>query len=176
MDGFGGLREDGLPVFGNRGASGIDGIVSTAAGVAAGGKRRVVALMGDLAFLHDANGLLAIREDDVELVLVVVNNDGGGIFHMLPVRDHEPAFTRFFATPHGLELKHLAEMHGLPHRRAGDAGELDAVLEEVLREGGSHLVEVTTDRESNREGHEKTVAAVLAAARDVIGPQNRAGS
>ncbi|UCC25070.1 MAG: 2-succinyl-5-enolpyruvyl-6-hydroxy-3-cyclohexene-1-carboxylic-acid synthase, partial [Gemmatimonadales bacterium] len=120
VDGFGGVREDGLPVFGNRGASGIDGIVSTAAGVAAGTGRRTVALLGDLAFLHDANGLLALREPGVQLTLVVVNNDGGGIFHMLPVRSYDPPFERLFATPHGLDLGHLARLHEIPHHRVED--------------------------------------------------------
>lgn len=168
VDGFGGVRDDGLPVHGNRGASGIDGIVSTAAGVSAGSGRRVVALLGDLAFLHDANGLLALREEGVQVTLVVVNNDGGGIFHMLPVREHEPPFTRFFATPHGLDLSHLARLHGLPHTRVEDLGALDGVLGSELEAPGSRVVEIVTDRESNRVGHEAAVAAAFAAARDAL--------
>ncbi|MDT8340919.1 MAG: 2-succinyl-5-enolpyruvyl-6-hydroxy-3-cyclohexene-1-carboxylic-acid synthase [Longimicrobiales bacterium] len=168
VDAFGGVRDDGLPVFGNRGASGIDGIVSTAAGVAAGARRRVVALLGDLAFLHDANGLLALREEGVDVTLVVVNNDGGGIFHMLPVRAFEPPFTRLFATPHGLDLSHLARMHGIPHLVMEDPREGSGVLEEALAAPGSRLVEVRTEREANRIGHEAAVAAAVAAARAAL--------
>jgi 2-succinyl-5-enolpyruvyl-6-hydroxy-3-cyclohexene-1-carboxylate synthase len=168
VDGFGGERADDLPVFGNRGASGIDGIVSTAAGVASGTGRRVVALLGDLAFLHDSNGLLALREKDIRVTLVVVNNDGGGIFHMLPVREFEPPFTQLFATPHGLDLAHLARLHGLPHRRVEDLEALAGVLGEELGSPDSRVLEIVTDRDSNRVGHEAAMAAALAAARDAL--------
>jgi 2-succinyl-5-enolpyruvyl-6-hydroxy-3-cyclohexene-1-carboxylate synthase len=111
-----------LRILGNRGASGIDGIVSTALGVAWGTGARVTVLLGDLALVHDMNGLLRARpaapgEPPVNVDFVVVNNDGGGIFHLLPVRDHEPHFTRFVATPHGLEPERIAALHGLPWRR-----------------------------------------------------------
>lgn len=164
VDGFGAPREAGPPIFGNRGASGIDGIVSTAAGVAAGTGRRTVVLLGDLAFLHDANGLLAVREADVELVFVLVNNDGGGIFHMLPIREHEPPFTRLFATPHGLDLSHLSALHGLPHLRVESQAGLEEALSLGLQETGSRVIEVTTEREANRLGHEAAMAAATQAA------------
>ena len=168
VDGFGGSRDDDLPIHGNRGASGIDGIVSTAAGVSAGTGRRTVALLGDLAFLHDANGLLSLREEGVEVTLVVVNNDGGGIFHMLPVREFDPPFTRLFATPHGLDLAHLARLHGLPHLRVDGADAAEAALETALRESGSRVVEIATGRDANRIGHEAAVAAAITAARDAL--------
>jgi 2-succinyl-5-enolpyruvyl-6-hydroxy-3-cyclohexene-1-carboxylate synthase len=168
VDAFGGSREGELPVHGNRGASGIDGIVSTAAGVAAAAGRRTVALLGDLALLHDSNGLLAVREDGVELVLVVVNNDGGGIFHMLPIRALDPPFTELFATPHGLDLSHLAGLHGLPHVRIDDIGSVASALEEALEARGSRMIEVRTDRETNRVGHEASVTSALGAARAAL--------
>ena len=168
VDGFGGVRDDGLEVYGNRGASGIDGIVSTAAGVSAGTVRRTVALMGDLAFLHDANGLLALREPGVQVTLVVVNNDGGGIFHMLPVRAYDPPFEELFGTPHGLDLAHLARLHGIPHERIEDLEGLDGVLQESLAAPGSRLVEVVTHREANRIGHEAAMSAAIAAAKDAL--------
>ncbi len=168
VDGFGGVRDDGLEVYGNRGASGIDGIVSTAAGVSAGTVRRTVALMGDLAFLHDANGLLALREPGVQVTLVVVNNDGGGIFHMLPVRAYDPPFEELFGTPHGLDLAHLARLHGIPHERIEDLEGLDGVLQESLAAPGSRLVEVVTRREANRIGHEAAMSAAIAAAKDAL--------
>jgi 2-succinyl-5-enolpyruvyl-6-hydroxy-3-cyclohexene-1-carboxylate synthase len=164
VDAFGAPREAGPVIFGNRGASGIDGIVSTAAGVAAGTGRRTVVLLGDLAFLHDANGLLAVREDDVELVFVLVNNDGGGIFHMLPIREHDPPFTELFATPHGLDLSHLADLHRLPHTRVESGEELEQALTAGLADSGSRVIEVRTDREENRLGHRAAVAASTAAA------------
>ncbi len=149
-----------LEIYGNRGASGIDGIVSTALGVSAGLGRRVVAVLGDLAFFHDQNGLLAARSPETEVLFVVVNNDGGGIFHMLPIREHEPEFTRFFATPHGLDFRHGAELHGLPHERVETAEGLRTAIGSALEAGGSRIVEVRTDREENRKRHEGVAAAV----------------
>jgi 2-succinyl-5-enolpyruvyl-6-hydroxy-3-cyclohexene-1-carboxylate synthase len=113
LDAFGLPDDRRWTVLGNRGASGIDGIVSTAFGVAAAGEEPVVCVLGDLAFFHDQNGLLWAREDDLAVVFVLVDNDGGGIFHMLPIADHEPQFTRFFATPHGLDFRHAAALHGI---------------------------------------------------------------
>ncbi|MEJ2541868.1 MAG: thiamine pyrophosphate-dependent enzyme [Gemmatimonadota bacterium] len=168
VDAFGGERGDGLLLLGNRGASGIDGIVSTAAGVAAGAGRRTVVLLGDLAFLHDANGLLAVREAGVELGLVVVNNDGGGIFHMLPIREHDPPFTRLFATPHGLDLSHLARLHGLPHTRVEGAAGVREALSRHQVGGGSFMVEVITDREANRVGHQAAFSAAESAALEAL--------
>jgi 2-succinyl-5-enolpyruvyl-6-hydroxy-3-cyclohexene-1-carboxylate synthase len=168
VDAYGAPREEGPGVFGNRGASGIDGIVSTAAGVAAGTGLRTVVLLGDLALLHDTNGLLSVREEGVELVLVVVNNDGGGIFHMLPVREFEPPFTELFATPHGLDLAHLARLHGLPHTRVESLDGVEEALRVGLRGRGSRMIEVLTDREANRIGHQAAVVAATTAARDAL--------
>jgi 2-succinyl-5-enolpyruvyl-6-hydroxy-3-cyclohexene-1-carboxylate synthase len=168
VDAYGTPREEGPAIFGNRGASGIDGIVSTAAGVAAGTGNRTVLLTGDLALLHDSNGLLAVREEGVELVVVVVNNDGGGIFHMLPVREYDPPFTELFATPHGLELAHLARLYGLPHTRVESPKGVEEALRVGLEAGGSRMIEVVTDREVNRIGHQAAVLAATEAARDAL--------
>ncbi len=138
-----------LLVHGNRGVSGIDGILSSAAGVAAGGVGPVLAIVGDLAFIHDMNGLLSAR-DHAEIIFVLVNNDGGGIFHFLPIRDFEPAFTRHFATPHGLDFAHAAALYGLPHERVRTRAELGSSLERATARGGSRIIEVATDRERNR--------------------------
>lgn len=170
VDAYGAARDVDLPVYGNRGASGIDGIVSTALGVAAGAGRPAVALVGDLAFLHDVNGLLAAREPDVRIVLVVVNNDGGGIFHMLPVRDLEPAFTPFFATPHGADLGHGAALYGVAHRRIEPDRLATAVSSALAGDEGSVVLEVCTDREANRRGHERSVARAVEAARAALAP------
>lgn len=136
-----------LTVLGNRGASGIDGMVSTATGASIATGRRVVAIVGDLALLHDSNGLSSLREPGVRVILVVLNNDGGGIFHLLPVRELEPVFTRFFATPHGRELGVLAEFHGLPYVNAPDTPEgLEEAWATAGSWGASGILEVTTDR------------------------------
>jgi 2-succinyl-5-enolpyruvyl-6-hydroxy-3-cyclohexene-1-carboxylate synthase len=150
LDAFGSARDEPLTVLANRGASGIDGIVSTALGASAGTGRPIVAVLGDLAFLHDAGGLLAARETDAAVVFVVIHNDGGGIFHLLPIREHEPAFTPYFATPHGLDLGHLAALHRLPFQRVNDRAALKSALCGALAAGGSHVIEVPSEREENR--------------------------
>ena len=163
LDAFGGVRDQELSVLGNRGASGIDGIVSTALGVAAGAHQPVVALLGDIALLHDGNGLLATREADARVVFVVVNNDGGGIFHFLPIREHEPHFTRLFATPHGLEPARLAALYDLPYQTV-EPGAVGEAVGAALAAGGSRLIEVRSDREENRRRREAVVEMVRAAA------------
>ena len=164
VDAFGGTRSEALRALGSRGASGIDGIVSTALGVAVGAGEPVVALLGDLALLHDGNGLLATREPDARVVFVVVNNDGGGIFHFLPVREHEPHFTPLFATPHGLEPARLAALYGLPHERVEPAAVGERVRAALSdRHTASRLIEVRTDRGENQRRRDAAVAAVRAA-------------
>ncbi len=172
LDAFGlpGLRgsDHGGPllVLGNRGASGIDGILSTAIGAGVGRGRPVTAIVGDLALLHDMNGLLALAASGVRLTLVVVNNDGGGIFHLLPVRDHEPEFTPFVATPHGREPAKVAALHDLPFHRLDarlPTHSREAVTETLRaarRAGGSVLVEIRTDREVNRKARETVLRAI----------------
>ncbi|MCY4572009.1 MAG: 2-succinyl-5-enolpyruvyl-6-hydroxy-3-cyclohexene-1-carboxylic-acid synthase [Gemmatimonadetes bacterium] len=149
-----------LEVLGNRGASGIDGVVSTALGCAAGGAGPVAVLIGDIAFYHDMNGLLATRDQGLQVVFVVVDNDGGGIFHMLPIRDFEPAFTPYFATPHGLDFEHAARLYGLPFTDAATPAELEITVRAAVASRGSGVIRVRTDREVNRRRHEQIRARV----------------
>ncbi len=146
----------GLQVLGNRGASGIDGVISTALGCAAGGAWPVAALVGDIAFYHDMNGLLAARDPELNVVLVVIDNDGGGIFHMLPIRDFEPVFTPYFATPHGLDFGHAARMYGLPFTDVATPDELEAAVAAAVARPGSEVIRVRTDRDANRARHRET--------------------
>jgi 2-succinyl-5-enolpyruvyl-6-hydroxy-3-cyclohexene-1-carboxylate synthase len=159
-----------LRVFANRGANGIDGVVSTAVGVAlAGGP--VALLIGDLAFLHDSNGLLGVAGREVDLVCVVVDNDGGGIFSFLPQARHLPdeRFEALFGTPHGLDLVALAQAYGVTARRLdakeGDGGDPDvaAAVAGALAGGGVHVLVVPTDRAGNVDVHQRIDGAVAAA-------------
>ncbi|MGD8729059.1 MAG: thiamine pyrophosphate-dependent enzyme, partial [Gemmatimonadota bacterium] len=168
LDAFGHPRESSLFVAGNRGASGIDGVVSTAFGVSAGREGPAVCVLGDLAFFHDQNGLLWSREKDATVVFVLIDNDGGGIFHMLPVAEHEPHFTPLVATPHGLDLSHAAEMHGIGLRdvRIDDLGE---ALGAALSEGGTSVLRVRTNREANHRRRTEVVEAVRRSVRAALG-------
>lgn len=166
LDRYGAAREAALRVMGNRGASGIDGLVSTAAGVAAGANRPTVALVGDLSFLHDLGGLFALRQHRPPLVLVVVNNDGGGIFDTLPVRTFEPAFTRHIVVPHGLELARAAALFELPHRLVDVHGDVAGEVGTALEQQAPAIIEVRTDRKRalrQREQDQHAVALAVSA-------------
>ncbi|MDQ3952161.1 MAG: thiamine pyrophosphate-dependent enzyme, partial [Actinomycetota bacterium] len=153
----------GLRIVGNRGANGIDGFVSTALGVALVSGGRMLALAGDLSMLHDQNGLLLARREDVAATFVVVDNDGGGIFSFLPQAGGVPHFEATFSTPHGVAFADLARVYGCGHRTIEKAGELAAALEDAARAGGVQLVEARTDRDANVELHRELWAAVAAA-------------
>jgi len=151
---------DGLRVLANRGANGIDGFVSTALGVALGHRAGpAFALCGDLAMLHDSNGLMAARREHIQCVFVVLNNDGGGIFSFLPYAGM-PEFERLFGTPHGIDFADLAALHGVGFRRVERADELLHGVLEARGAGGVQIVEVTSDRATNVERHRLVWRAV----------------
>jgi 2-succinyl-5-enolpyruvyl-6-hydroxy-3-cyclohexene-1-carboxylate synthase len=154
----------GVRFVANRGASGIDGFVSTAVGVALAHEGPAYALAGDLSLLHDQNGLLiAHGEPRPDLVIVVSNNDGGGIFSFLPQADHPDGFERVFGTPHGVDLGLVAAAARCGYRRAESRGSLRAHLDAAAADGGVQLVEVRTERTANRALHAELVAAAGAA-------------
>lgn len=144
-----------IHVYGNRGANGIDGVVSTALGIAAAsdGDAPTVLVIGDLSFYHDLNGLLATRLHGLNLTVVLVNNDGGGIFSFLPQADHPDHFERLFGTPTGLDFSHAVRMYGGDFTRIADWDAFRAVLREGMSGGGLRVVEVPTERASNVARH-----------------------
>ena len=163
----------GVQVLGNRGASGIDGIVSTVMGCAGGGAGPVVGLVGDIAFYHDMNGLLAARDGQLNVVFVLVDNDGGGIFHMLPIRHFEPVFTPCFATPHGLDFRHAARLYGLRFTNVSTPAELEEAVAAGVRRAGTEVVRVRTSRERNRLSHERTRARVARRVHEILQREER---
>lgn len=165
VDAFGRPAPLGIRVLGNRGANGIDGIVSTALGCAAAGREPVACLLGDLALHHDLNGLSAARDPELGVVFVLIDNDGGGIFHMLPIREFEPAFTPCFATPHGLDFRHAARLHGLPFSDVDGPAQLADAVRGATERRATQIVRVRTEAGANRRRHEavrRRVARVLA--------------
>jgi 2-succinyl-5-enolpyruvyl-6-hydroxy-3-cyclohexene-1-carboxylate synthase len=150
-------------VFANRGVNGIDGVVSTAAGIAASTQRPTVLLIGDVAALHDLSGWLLAQSTGASLVAVVVNNDGGGIFSFLPIAERTPHFERLFGTPTGVDFAHVAGLAKASLHRPNDLAELSRILHVALGQGGLHLVEVRTDRKENVEVHRALNAALVAA-------------
>jgi 2-succinyl-5-enolpyruvyl-6-hydroxy-3-cyclohexene-1-carboxylate synthase len=138
----------------NRGVNGIDGTFSTALGVAfarATHPGRTWALVGDVAALHDLGGLLAASQQRVDATLVVVNNDGGAIFGLLPVARHGDIFERFFSTPHGRTLAGTAELFGVQYHRVDELDVLPELLERSRSQQGVVLVEVIVDRIADAE-------------------------
>jgi 2-succinyl-5-enolpyruvyl-6-hydroxy-3-cyclohexene-1-carboxylate synthase len=143
-------RLDVAPVLSsNRGANGIDGTVSTAAGIALGSGRRAHVLVGDLAFVHDVGGLVTAVRTGVHLTVVVLDNHGGGIFSLLPIADAAPSFEKLYGTPHDVDLAAAAAMAGARHSVASSAEALAGALGEARHTGGVTVVEVPVDRDAN---------------------------
>jgi 2-succinyl-5-enolpyruvyl-6-hydroxy-3-cyclohexene-1-carboxylate synthase len=144
----------------NRGVAGIDGTVSTAIGSALAYRGPAYALLGDLTFLHDSNGLLlGPQEPRPDLTLVVFNDDGGGIFSLLEQGnpEHRTSFERVFGTPHGTDLAHLCAAHGVPHSVVRQRSDFAAALQ---WQPGLRVVEIRSGRTSLRGVHERLRAAV----------------
>ena len=156
-------------VVSNRGASGIDGTVATAAGVARGLDAPVTLLIGDLALLHDLNSLALLRDPNQPPVTVVaVNNDGGGIFHFLPIAEHDGVFEPYFGTPHGLGFEHAAAQFGLTYYRPDAPSALAAALASARTSAASTLIEVRTDRTENRALHADLLARIARAVDETL--------
>ena len=157
----------GARVHANRGVNGIDGVTSTAVGVALGAGRPVVLLIGDLAYVHDANGLWELASRGADLRIVVVDNRGGGIFSFLP-QARELAHARYetlFGTPHSADVEALARAHGLSARTAVTTRD----LRDALAAPGPSVTRVATDRAANVVRHDEIHRAVSAAARAAVG-------
>jgi 2-succinyl-5-enolpyruvyl-6-hydroxy-3-cyclohexene-1-carboxylate synthase len=159
---FHALTRADVRILANRGTSGIDGTVSAAIGAALAHDGPAFALIGDLAFLHDAPGLaLGPSEPRPDLCLVVVNNDGGGIFSTLEQASFTGSFERLFGTPHGAGLNHLAAAFGLPYQRLDQPEDLGKALPGV----GLRIVEAQTDRAAGAALRRRLREAAAAAVR-----------
>lgn len=163
MDMFGVSAGNRIPVYANRGASGIDGNIATAAGIAHAGSRAVTAVIGDLAALHDLNSLALLRHSNTKVILIIINNDGGGIFHFLSVADCTDHFEQYFGTPHGLRFAHAAEQFGLKYACPKDMDSFAAAYDVARELHESSIIEIKTERASNRAIHRALQDAVIAA-------------
>ena len=183
------VRPDPPRVLCNRGANGIDGTVSSAFGAAAVSRDPVVLLIGDVALAYDLSALLAARRLDLKLTIVLINNEGGGIFDFLPVSEVETArdsmpddsatghslsdqgsetgiqdvYTRHIATPTGLDFAQAATLYGLSHERLADVAGFRVALEQALAASDSGIIEVRTAREANVKLHGQVWSAVAGA-------------
>jgi 2-succinyl-5-enolpyruvyl-6-hydroxy-3-cyclohexene-1-carboxylate synthase len=162
VDQFGPPSAREIHLYGNRGASGIDGVTSTALGIAAADRSRpTVLLIGDISFYHDMNGLLAVGQHAVDnIVIVLFNNDGGGIFRRLPVSKFQSSFTPLFLTPHGLAFEHVARLYGLSYTQAGDTAAFREHFTRALRDRRAAILEVRTDGDADEARRREIVSRI----------------
>jgi 2-succinyl-5-enolpyruvyl-6-hydroxy-3-cyclohexene-1-carboxylate synthase len=142
-------------MLGNRGTNGIDGVVSSALGASAGAgqNKPTILVLGDLSFFHDLNGLLAARLHRLNLTIVLINNDGGGIFSFLPQAAYPEHFEQLFGTPTGLDFSLAVQMYGGEYQRVGSWEQFRKRIRRGLDSGGLHVIEVPTERASNVKKH-----------------------
>ncbi|WP_039030987.1 2-succinyl-5-enolpyruvyl-6-hydroxy-3-cyclohexene-1-carboxylic-acid synthase [Leclercia adecarboxylata] len=133
----------GYPVFSNRGASGIDGLISTAAGVQRASARSTLAIVGDLSALYDLNALALLRQASAPFVLMVINNNGGQIFSLLPTPHSERE--RFYLMPQNVQFEHAAAMFSLRYQRPESWDELESALNTAWSKPGATLIEVVVN-------------------------------
>lgn len=166
LEWYGGIHP-GVRVLANRGANGIDGVVSTAVGVALANRDTgtTAVLVGDVAFLDDSNALLGIKARGIDLTIVVVDNDGGGIFSFLPQAGalDTDRFELLYGTPHGVDIAALAAAHGVVTVQPAGAGDVGEAVAASVSAGGVGLVHIRTDRTANVAVHDEIHAAVAAA-------------
>lgn len=153
-DRFARPRDADLTVLGNRGASGIDGITSSALGAGSATDDPLVLITGDLAYYHDMNGLLAASRLGLEATIVLINNDGGGIFHMLPIEGFDPPFTDQFKTPHGLDFEPTSDLYDFEFIRTDSIGGFADAYAVSLETEGTQVIEVVLDGEASHRERE----------------------
>ncbi len=144
-----------IQILANRGASGIDGVVSTALGASAVSAGPLVLVIGDLSFYHDLNGLLAVKRHNLRVTIILINNDGGGIFSFLPQAAEPEHFEELFGTPHGLTFRHAAALYDLAYQQPASWEDFRSAVHSALTSPTSTLIEVRTDRHANVQLHRR---------------------
>jgi 2-succinyl-5-enolpyruvyl-6-hydroxy-3-cyclohexene-1-carboxylate synthase len=161
MFGIGAIAEESQSfsprVGANRGTSGIEGAIASATGFAVGLQSPVTAIVGDLSSLHDLNSFALLQHNSQPVIVVIINNDGGGIFSFLPISKSTQVFDTYFGTPHGLDFAHTAAMFKLDYYHPQDREELIHDYNRSLANNRSAIIEVTTDRFENLSLHQDLV-------------------
>ncbi|HRR10146.1 MAG TPA: 2-succinyl-5-enolpyruvyl-6-hydroxy-3-cyclohexene-1-carboxylic-acid synthase [Rhodothermales bacterium] len=145
----------------NRGASGIDGLVASTVGFAIGRQQPVTLLIGDVSLLHDLNSLLMVRQSPIPITVVVVNNDGGGIFSFLPISAEADVFEPYFGTPHGRTFSYAARFFDLSYASPQTTEEFESVYQNMTVSGKSGMIEVSTHRKENWVRHQHIQTGIL---------------
>lgn len=153
MDTFFLPTEKDVFLYANRGVSGIDGIHSTALGMAAATQLPTTLVLGDLSFYHDMNGLLAAKKYQIPMTVVLINNDGGGIFSFLPQSKEKAHFETLFGTALDMDFQHATALYGGKHTDVSTVEDLKAALKSSYQDSGLNVIEVKTNRQENLEWH-----------------------
>ncbi len=151
-------------VLANRGANGIDGLTSTALGAAAATGRPLLLVVGDTAFLHDLGGLFAARHVTAPVVILVLNNDGGGIFHYLPIARFPDSCTPLCINPHGMQFEAAARLFGLSYQACRSGAEVARAAQDAFARAGVHVIEVPSDRHDTEARYRALLATMADAA------------
>jgi 2-succinyl-5-enolpyruvyl-6-hydroxy-3-cyclohexene-1-carboxylate synthase len=141
----------------NRGTSGIEGAIASATGFAVGLQAPVTAIVGDLSSLYDLNSLALLQHNSQPVIVIIINNDGGGIFSFLPIAKSAQIFETYFGTPHGLDFAHAAAMFKLDYYHPLSTNELIADYTQALAHHRSAIIELTTDRTENLQVHQALI-------------------
>ncbi|MRX72430.1 2-succinyl-5-enolpyruvyl-6-hydroxy-3-cyclohexene-1-carboxylic-acid synthase [Bacillus lacus] len=160
IDTFFSKTDKEIKIYANRGANGIDGVVSTALGMSAAIKDPVFLLLGDLSFYHDLNGLLAANLQKLSLTVIVINNNGGGIFSFLPQSQEEKHFEALFGTPTNLDFSKAAQLYGAQYQLAQSWKQFYSAFEELSSVSGLKILEVRTNRHTRVEMHRNLLKSV----------------
>lgn len=153
VDSFYTVENKNIQILANRGANGIDGIVSTALGTSVANKPLLL-LIGDLSFYHDLNGLLAAKLFEIDVTIVIINNDGGGIFSFLPQKKEEKHFEKLFGSPLGLDYEYVVKMYNGTFTRVTSWEQFSECVVNSFKEKGLKVIEINTNREENLNTHQ----------------------
>jgi 2-succinyl-5-enolpyruvyl-6-hydroxy-3-cyclohexene-1-carboxylate synthase len=160
MDTYAGPSSESVAVSSNRGASGIDGNIASAAGFGLGRGEPVTLILGDLAAMHDLNSLKLLTSVGIHVIAIIINNDGSAVFSFLPVAGEDDVFEQYFGTPHGLTFRGVAEMVGLDYFNPADMMQLESAYSQCTASGRSAVIEVVTERQANTDLHNRLVEAL----------------
>ena len=172
VDLYGTAARADINIAANRGVSGIDGIISSAGGFAAGKKTPTTAIVGDMAFMHDLNGLSLLGKLQVPVIVVVINNKGGGIFHFLPISECDDVFEDYFAASHEFTFAGVAETFGIDYYKVSSKDAFAEAYCKAVKEGKAAVIEAATDREADFRLRRKMKAEIITAMENLTGADN----
>jgi 2-succinyl-5-enolpyruvyl-6-hydroxy-3-cyclohexene-1-carboxylate synthase len=144
-----------LKIYNNRGASGIDGIISTALGIASAKREPVFLITGDLAYYYDLNALLTAEKYSIPLIIILINNNGGGIFNSLPVSRYPDFLRKYFITPHKLNFEKLTKAFGVDYSKVKNWSDFKDLLQRAVSKKETSVIEIQTDSVSSLDSREQ---------------------